>query len=61
MVLRSVWPVSFVQQAGLEINTVEEEVEEDQDEQSTENTETELKDQTEKLQQGPESFMVTPW
>ena len=41
-----------------------EEVEEDQDEQSTENTgnaETELKDPTEKLQQGPESFMVTPW
>ena len=37
---------------------------EDQDEQSTENTEnaeTELKDPTEKLQQGPESFMVTPW
>src|ERR687893_181178 len=33
---------------------IEEEVEEDQDEQSTENTETELKDQTEKLQQGPE-------
>src|ERR687895_318046 len=40
---------------------IEEEVEEDQDEQSTENTETELKDPTEKLQQGPESFMVTPW
>lgn len=38
-----------------------EEVEEDQDEQSIENTETELKDPTEKLQQGPESFMVTPW
>ena len=38
-----------------------EEVEEDQDEQSTENTETELKDPNEKLQQGPESFMVTPW
>jgi divalent metal cation (Fe/Co/Zn/Cd) transporter len=38
-----------------------EEVEEDQDEQSTENTETERKDPTEKLQQGPESFMVTPW
>ena len=34
---------------------------EDQDEQSTENTETELKDPTERLQQGPESFMVTPW
>src|SRR5918996_2668254 len=40
---------------------IEEEVEEDHDEQSTENTETELKDPTEKLQQGPESFMVTPW
>lgn len=40
---------------------IEEEVKEDQDEQSTENTETELKDPTEKLQQGPESFMVTPW
>src|ERR671918_21891 len=40
---------------------IEEEIEEDQDEQSTENTETELKDPTEKLQQGPESFMVTPW
>lgn len=40
---------------------IEEEVEEDQDEQSTENSETELKDPTEKLQQGPESFMVTPW
>jgi hypothetical protein len=40
---------------------IEEEVEEDQDEQSTENTETELKDPTERLQQGPESFMVTPW
>ena len=40
---------------------IEEEVEEDQDEQSTENTETELKDPTEKLQQEPESFMVTPW
>ena len=40
---------------------IEEEVEEDQDEQSSENTETELKDPTEKLQQGPESFMVTPW
>jgi hypothetical protein len=40
---------------------IEEEVEEDQDEQSTDNTETELKDPTEKLQQGPESFMVTPW
>jgi len=38
-----------------------EEVEEDQDEQSTENTETEPKNPTEKLQQGPESFMVTPW
>ena len=38
-----------------------EEVEEDQDEQSTKNTETELKDPNEKLQQGPESFMVTPW
>jgi hypothetical protein len=38
-----------------------EEAEEDQDEQSTENTETELKDPTERLQQGPESFMVTPW
>ena len=38
-----------------------EEAEEDQDEQSTENTETELKDSTERLQQGPESFMVTPW
>lgn len=38
-----------------------EEVEEDQDEQSIENTETELKDPTERLQQGPESFMVTPW
>ena len=38
-----------------------EEVEEDQDEQSTENTETELTDPTERLQQGPESFMVTPW
>src|ERR671915_403831 len=37
------------------------EVEEDQDEQSTENTETELTDPTERLQQGPESFMVTPW
>lgn len=36
-----------------------EEAEEDQDEQSTENTETELKDP--RLQQGPESFMVTPW
>src|ERR687895_1464918 len=34
-----------------------EEAEEDQDEQSTENTETELKDPTERLQQGPESFM----
>lgn len=34
---------------------------EDQDEQSTENTETELKGPTERLQQGPESFMVTPW
>lgn len=34
---------------------------EDQDEQSTEYTESELKDPTEKLQQGPESFMVTPW
>lgn len=40
---------------------IEEEVEEDQDEQSTENSETELKDPTKKLQQGPESFMVTPW
>jgi hypothetical protein len=40
---------------------IEEEVEEDQDEQSSENTETEFKDSTEKLQQGPESFMVTPW
>lgn len=40
---------------------IEEEVEEDQDEQSTENTETEFKDSTGKLQQGPESFMVTPW
>ena len=40
---------------------IEEEVEEDHDEQSTENTETELKDPTEKLQQEPESFMVTPW
>ena len=40
---------------------IEEEVEEDQGEQSSENTETELKDSTEKLQQGPESFMVTPW
>src|SRR5918998_1330789 len=40
---------------------IEEEVEEDQDKQSTENTETELKDPTKKLQQGPESFMVTPW
>ena len=40
---------------------ITEEVEEDQDEQSTENTETELRDPTEKLQQGPESFMVTPW
>ncbi|HEU4445255.1 MAG TPA: hypothetical protein VFR94_11330 [Nitrososphaeraceae archaeon] len=38
-----------------------EEVEEDQDEQSSENTETEFKGSTEKLQQGPESFMVTPW
>jgi hypothetical protein len=38
-----------------------EEAEEDQDEQSTENTETVLKDPTERLQQGPESFMVTPW
>jgi hypothetical protein len=38
-----------------------EDVEEGQDEQSTENTETELKDPTERLQQGPESFMVTPW
>jgi hypothetical protein len=39
-----------------------EEVEEDQDGQSTDdNTETELKDPTEKLQQGPESFMITPW
>jgi hypothetical protein len=38
-----------------------EEVEEDQDELGTENTETELEDPTEKLQQGPESFMVTPW
>jgi hypothetical protein len=38
-----------------------EEVEEDQDKQSSENTETEFKDSTEKLQQGPESFMVTPW
>ena len=38
-----------------------EEVEEDQDEESTENTETEFKDPTERLQQGPESFMVTPW
>ena len=38
-----------------------EEAEEDQDEQSTENTETELKDPAERLQQGPESFMVTPW
>lgn len=37
------------------------EAEEDQDEQSTENTETEPKDPTERLQQGPESFMVTPW
>ena len=40
---------------------IEEEVEEDQVKQSTENTETELKDPTKKLQQGPESFMVTPW
>jgi hypothetical protein len=40
---------------------MEEEVEEDQDKQSSENTETEFKDSTEKLQQGPESFMVTPW
>jgi len=40
---------------------MEEEVEEDQGEQSTENTETELKDPIEKLQQEPESFMVTPW
>jgi hypothetical protein len=40
---------------------IEEEVEEDQDEQSSENTETEFKDSTGKLQQGPESFMVTPW
>jgi hypothetical protein len=38
-----------------------EEVKEDQDEQSSENSETELKDSTGKLQQGPESFMVTPW
>ena len=38
-----------------------EEVEDHQDEQSNENTETELKDPTERLQQGPESFMVTPW
>jgi hypothetical protein len=38
-----------------------EEVKEDQDEQSSENTETEFKDSTGKLQQGPESFMVTPW
>ena len=38
-----------------------EEAEGDQDEQRTENTETELKDPTERLQQGPESFMVTPW
>jgi hypothetical protein len=37
------------------------EVEENQDKQSSENTETEFKDSTEKLQQGPESFMVTPW
>jgi hypothetical protein len=43
------------------IAIMEEEVEEDQDEQSTENTETEFKDPTEKLQQRPESFMVTPW
>jgi hypothetical protein len=40
---------------------IEEEVEEDQDKQSTKNTETELKDPTEELQQAPESFMVTPW
>jgi hypothetical protein len=40
---------------------IEEEVEEDQDKQSTENTETELKDPTEKLQHAPESFLVTPW
>ena len=40
---------------------IEEEVKEDQDEQSSGNTETELKDPTEKLQQEPESFMVTPW
>ena len=38
-----------------------EEVEEDKDEQSSENSETEFKDSTEKLQQGPESFMVIPW
>lgn len=38
-----------------------EEAEGDQDEQSTENTETELKDPIERLQQGPESFIVTPW
>jgi hypothetical protein len=44
-----------------ELAIIEEEVEEDQDEQGTKNTETELKDPTEKLQQGPESFMVTPW
>jgi hypothetical protein len=40
---------------------IEEEVEEDQDKQSTKIPETELKDSTGKLQQGPESFMVTPW
>ena len=46
---------------GEEKLAIIEEVEEDQDEQSTRNTETELKDPTEKLQQGPESFMITPW
>ena len=38
-----------------------EEVEEDQDKQSTKIPETELKDPTGRIQQGPESFMVTPW
>ena len=53
--------IDIIDNSEEKLAIIEEEVEEDQDEQSTENTETELKDSTEKLQQGPESFMVTPW